>query len=122
MAMSIYYTAKRVNPLSEAEQTAVQTIADQYCAAFPFQTKHEDFGLYHAPFDEPDTVLDGATAVPMNRKYFYEGILYWLKCLTELTRTLPDCQWCARLDDVDLIWEAENGWRLPTDEEMKARK
>ena len=122
MGMSVYYTAKREHPLDDAEKAAVQSIVDKYCAAFPFHYKHQDFCLYAEPFDEPDTVLDGATSIPMVMKAFYEIILHWLSCLTELTGLLPDCAWSAHLDDVDLIWEKENGWRLPTDEEMKERR
>ena len=122
MGMTIYYTAKRAQAMSTAERTCVQAIADRYCAEFPFQTKHGDFCLYSEPLDTEGAVLDGAAVVPMNRKYFYEAILYWLRCLTEITRALPGCDWDVRLDDVNLIWETEGGWRLPTDEEMKKNK
>lgn len=119
MSMSIYYTAKRNCPLNNEEKRVVQTIVDKYCSEFPLKNKHEDFCLYSEPFDEQDTVLDGATTIPMNMKIFYDVILYWLKCLSELTEFLSDCEWNVHLDDVDLIWESPNGWRVPTDEEMR---
>ena len=49
-------------------------------------------------------------------KILYDVILYWLKCLSELTEFLSDCEWYVHLDDVDLIWESPNGWRVATDE------
>lgn len=120
MAMSIYYTAKREGGfLKNEEKSAIRSIVDRYCAEFPFKTKHEDFCLFSEPFDNQNIVLDGATAIPMNMRFFYNSILYWIKCITELTRVLSDCEWSVHLDDVDLIWETEKGWRLPTDEEMK---
>ena len=119
MSMSIYYTAKRNYPLNDEEKSVVHTIVDRYCSEFPFKNKHEDFCLYNEPFDEEDIVLDGATAIPMNMKIFYDVILYWLKCFTELTKSISDCEWNVHLDDVDLIWESPNGWRVPTDEEMQ---
>ena len=72
------------------------------------------------PLLRENTVLAGATAIP--RKKFYDVILYWLKCLTDITRVLDGCEWDVRFDDVELIWEEADGWRLPTDEEMKERK
>ena len=120
MAMSIYYTAKRTYKMTEEEKADISAVADRYIREFPFDFKHEDFCLYNEPFDEEDTVLAGATAIP--RKKYYEVILYWLKCLTDITRILHGCEWDVRFEDVDLIWEEENGWRLPTDEEMKKRK
>ena len=119
MSMSIYYTAKRNCPSNDDEKKGVQSIVDKYCSEFPFQNKHEDFCLYSEPFDEQDTVLDGATSITMNMKIFYDVILYWLKCLSELTQFLSDCEWNVHLDDVNLIWESPNGWRVPTDEEMR---
>lgn len=122
MAMSIYYTAIRKRTLDKEERERVQSIVDMYCAKFPFENKHEDFCLYKEPFDEPNIVLDGATRIPWIRSIFYDVIVYWLKCLTELTMLLSDCEWKARLDNVSLIWEGGTGWRLPTDEEYAAAK
>ena len=119
MSISIYYTAKRNCPLNDEEKKGVRTIVDKYCSEFPFKNKHEDFCLYSEPFDEQDTVLDGATTIPMNMDIFYDVIQYWLKCLSELTVFLSDCEWNVHLDDVNLIWESPNGWRVPTDEEMR---
>ncbi len=118
MSMSIYYTAKRNCPLNDNEKRAVQEIVDKYCLEFPLKDKHENFCLYGEPFDEQDTVLDGATTIPMNMDIFYDVIQYWLKCLSELTVFLSDCEWNVHLDDVNLIWESPNGWRVPTDEEI----
>lgn len=122
MGMSVYYTAKRDMPLTAEEKQQIQAAADQYNAEYPFQNKHEDFCIYSEPLDEPDAVFAGATRIPMNRKLFYDIILYWLKCLTKITRLLKGCTWDARLDEVKLIWEEENGWRLPTDAEYREQK
>lgn len=119
MSMSLYYTAKRSYSLNDEEKNVVHAIVDKYCSEFPYKNKHEDFCLYNEPLDEEDTVLDGATAIPMDTKNFYDIILYWLKCLTELTESLCDCEWNVHFDDVELIWELQSGWRLPTDEEMR---
>lgn len=111
MSVSIYYTAKRDRPLKEEENSAVHAIADRYCKGYPFADKYEDFCLYEAPFDEADTVLQGATAIPADSEDVYDIILYWLDCLTDITRELGGCIWQANLDDVGLLWE--DSWRLP---------
>ena len=120
MAMSIYYTAKRTYQMNDEEKANVRSVADKYCKEFPFDFRHEDFCLYDEPFDEENTILAGATAIP--QKKYYDVILYWLKCLTDITRILHECEWDVRFEDVDLIWEEDDGWRLPTDEEMKQRR
>lgn len=119
MGMSIYYTAKRGYALRPAELELVQAIADKYCAAYPFRGKHEDFCIYGEPSDELDVILRGATGIPYAAHLFYDTILYWLKCLTDITRAVSDCTWQVTLDDTALIWENDGGWRLPTDEEMQ---
>lgn len=114
MSISIYYTAKRDHQLSADEETAVRSIADRYCAGYPYGEKYEDFCLYKAPFDEADTVLQGSTAVPVESDDVYEIILYWLECLTDITRELKGCTWCANLDDTELIWDGSS-WHLPNE-------
>lgn len=114
MSVSIYYTAKRDHPLTDAENRAVLAIVDRYCREYPFEEKYEDFCLYKAPFGEADTVLDGSTAVPAGNDEVYEIILYWLECLTDITNSLEGCAWSANLDDVDLIWDGDS-WHLPNE-------
>ena len=112
MSVSIYYTAKRNSPLNAEENAAVHTIAERYCTEYPYGDMYEDFCLYEAPFDEGDTVLQGATAVPAESNEVYEIILYWLDCLTDITCSLTDCTWQVNLDDVQIVWDGSR-WVLP---------
>jgi len=122
MSMSLYYNAVRETAMNDEEREGVQTAAGRYIADYPFETRHEDFCLYSEPLDGENVILAGATKIPQRRGEFYEVILHWLKCLTEIRRALHGCEWDVRLDNVDLIWDEKEGWRLPTDDEMKARK
>lgn len=119
MAFSLYYTARRDRALTPDEQTLLHSIADRYCAAYPFKRKTEDFGIY-AGNDDPAVIFSGATKLPHSGyKTLYEVAGYWLQCLTEITQLLTGCEWEASFDDVSLIWDTREGWRFPTDEEYR---
>lgn len=120
MSMSLYYEAKRKNPLTEQEKAACDEIMARYSSEYPFEKKHHDFGMFHVDVD--DTVFCGATNLPMsNPQHMYDVANYWLKCLTELTKLLSDCKWTVEFEGVDLILDENEGWRFPTDEEYNRR-
>ena len=122
MSFSLYYTAKREYPLTAQEQVAAQEITERYCAQYPFRRKAADFGIYDRK-EQGDIIFSGATKLPGGRlQTLYDAANYWMKCLTELTGLLEGAVWSATFDDVDLIFDPEEDWRFPTDEEYKEQK
>ena len=64
-------------------------------------------------------VFSGSTKLPDSEyELMYAVAVYWLSCLSEITLTLADCVWEVSFDDVDLIWDHNDGWRFPTDDEL----
>ena len=83
----------------------------------------EDFGIYNDLKDQNDIIFSGSTKLPGNGpKTLFEVANYWLKCLTEITHLLTNATWNVTFDDVDLIFDLDEGWRFPTDEEYKKQK
>ncbi len=124
MGFSLYYKAKREQPLSEHEKTVSREITEKYCSQYPFKRKVEDFGVYDVnEQDKQDNIIfSGSTKLPgMSAKVLFDVANYWLGCLTEITRLLEDAEWSAAYDDVALIYDLEEGWRFPTDEEYSKR-
>lgn len=123
MAYAIYYEAARKEPLTERERTVSREIAERYCSEYPFKRKVEDFGIYETSEDQDDIIFSGSTKLPGNSpKTLFDAANYWLKCLTEITHLLTNAAWNVTFDDVDLIFDLEEGWRFPTDEEYKEQK
>ena len=122
MAFALYYQAKRDHPLTEREQMAAQEITERYRAQYPFRRKAEDFGIYDRA-EQEDIIFSGSTKLPGGRlQALYDTANYWMKCLAELTGLLEGAVWSATFDDVDLIFDPEEGWRFPTDEEYQRQK
>lgn len=83
----------------------------------------EDFGIYNNLKDQDNIIFNGSTKLPRNSpEALFEVANYWLKCLTEITHLLTNAIWDATFDDVDLIFDINEGWRFPTDEEYSQQK
>lgn len=122
MAFSLYYKAKREQPLTEQEKEASKEIIEKYCSQYPFKRKVEDFSVYEVDSDE-DIIFNGSTKLPTTGpKTLFDVANYWLKCLTEITCLLTNSTWAVTFDDVDLILDSNEGWRFPTDEEYNRKK
>lgn len=68
-------------------------------------------------------IFSGAAKLPGNGpETLFEAANYWLKCLTEITHLLSNAAWNVTFDDVNLIFDSDDGWRFPTDEEYKQQK
>ena len=123
MAFALYYEAKRKEPLTEQEKAISKEISEKYCSEYPFKRKVEDFGIYDDCEYKDDIIFSGATKLPGNGpKILFDVANYWLKCLTEITYLLSNATWNVTFDDVDLIFDLNDGWRFPTDEEYKKQK
>ena len=120
MSFSIYYSAERIQAITDAEKKNVESIVNRYNTEYPFKRKTEDFCVYDS-IDDENIIFSGATKLPGGGyKTMYAVAEYWLKCLSEITGVLSGCNWDVHFDDVDLILDAD-GWRFPTDEEYAQR-
>ncbi|MFD5601220.1 hypothetical protein ACFWHR_14320 [Leucobacter sp. NPDC058333] len=110
MSTSIYYSAARATPLSGEERSRVDALVQQRNDDFPFAYEGLDF--YAADADSPETVLEGSTKLSADDDAI-EALLYWCDALTELRRLVPDAEWHVHMDDFDIPWTDEDGYRLP---------
>lgn len=109
MSCSIYYTAERNTPLTDAERISLSNIVKKYNSEYPFDEKAEDFCVYDSV---PENVIfEGATKLPdSDIELSFEIAEYWLECLTEITKLLNGCEWTVTLDDDSLVWNSTYGW------------
>lgn len=117
MGISIYYSARRINPLSESEEKRIAAVVGGYSVADRIEEYHrtgsgwtgEDFSLYDPPFDEPDIVLDGSTKLPNDsEESFGTSIQHWCRALSELRRVIPDADWCVSVEDHLIEWDEQS--------------
>lgn len=114
MSVSIYYTAERDMPLTVLERENVNQIVEQYNKSFDYAEDAESFDLYNYDDSEPQTILAGATKIPVSMEMdaLVYTINHWLQCLTEIRLIIDDAQWHVHLDDSDALW-VEDEWQMP---------
>ncbi len=115
MSFSIYYEAFRDYPLTKQEQIICPSISERYCSQCPLEKPFEEFGVYDYDSDS-NVVFSGSTKLPdSDLDVMFQAAIYWLQCLTEITRTLPDCRWTVSFEEVELLFDAASGWYFPSD-------
>ncbi|HEX7306199.1 hypothetical protein [Lentzea sp.] len=111
MGVSLYYTARRATPLTDAERASVGQVADTFNANAPFSDEEE--GLYLYDDLEPGKVLDGSTKMPFEEDRVVPSLAHWLAAVTALRNVVPDADWTLTLDDLEIEWDDQNGYHLP---------
>ena len=119
MSVSIYYTARREQKLSEAESEAVKRLIDSYGIESQLAEREqtgegynwESFCVYDSSDPtEPDVVFEGATKLPDNSKEaMWAGLQHWCSLLTAIRRTLAGATWQVQVDDHEIVWDDELG-------------
>jgi hypothetical protein len=116
MGIAIYYAARRTAGLTDQEREVVEAVVRRYSVAGAIEEYHrtgsgwngEDFCLYEPPFDSPDTILEGATRLPdQDEDVFWAAVRHWCEALSQFRRLLPDAEWNVHVDDLDIVWDAE---------------
>jgi hypothetical protein len=115
VGISIYYVAKREQPLTPAEQKAINDLVGRY-AIQDLLAEHERTGqgyngesfCIYDPDDptEPGAIFEGATRLPDNsEEVFWYGIQHWCRLLSEIRRLLSGASWQVHIDDHDVVWD-----------------
>ncbi|MCX2954750.1 hypothetical protein [Lentzea sp. NEAU-D7] len=110
MGVSLYYTARRTTPLTDAELAAVGQVVDTCNTNAPFSQEAE--GLYLYDRLEPGTVLDGSTKLPGVDDRAIPSLVHWLAAVTSLRNAVPDADWTFTLDDYEIDWDDRTGYHL----------
>ncbi len=116
MSISIYYTAKRSNKLSNQEQETISCLISRYSKEFNQMTSQvcsevgyngESFCVYDSKAStEPDVIFEGATKLPDHSpEELWEAVQHWSALLSQIRRIIPDAEWYVHLDDHDLVWD-----------------
>ncbi|MEV7401025.1 hypothetical protein AB0N93_11585 [Streptomyces sp. NPDC091267] len=112
MSVSLYYGARRATPVTEAEAASVERIVAAHLASFPYDDQ-ESLYLYPPADREPDKILDGSTKLPLAPDQLLPVMTHVLDSVTELRRALPGAEWHVHMDDLDIPWDATEGYALP---------
>lgn len=120
MSFSLYYTAKRNTPLTEAEAQRIEAIVQAFSVTPEIERyAHTGKGLNWESFTRYETsqltgeeVLSGATALPDNKSFaMHKGARHWIDCLNRIRReVLPDATWNVQIEDDTLLWDDRHGW------------
>ncbi|KRG14781.1 hypothetical protein ACA30_10050 [Virgibacillus soli] len=113
MGVSIYYTCERNTPMS-AEEQQVNVIVAKYNDHFELKESGETFCVYERDDSEPAIIFEGATKLPFSEDIedMLAALYYWLSCLTEIRRVIAGGEWHVHLDDLDAMWNEDEGWQM----------
>lgn len=114
MSVSIYYSADRKKVLSVEENKKIESVIEQYSDSYPYKGIEEDFCVYHYDLSTPEVIFNGSTKLPLSDdiEETMTAVMHWAECLSDIRRLVPDAEWSVNMDDMDLIWDEENGWQL----------
>ncbi|MGW8885788.1 hypothetical protein [Streptomyces sp. NPDC055749] len=113
MSVSLYYSARREQPMTEAETASVERIVDAHLASFPYGGEEESLDLYPLDAADADEILAGSTKMPRDPGRYLPLIACVLDSVTELRRAVEGAEWRVHLDDMDVPWEETEGYALP---------
>ncbi|WP_224281101.1 hypothetical protein [Streptomyces sp. LS1784] len=112
MSVSLYYSARRVLPLTEAEAAELEHIVTAHRESFPYADE-ESLYLYGDGGGEPGEIVAGSTKLPPQLERVMPVIAHVLESVTELRRALSNAEWRVHMDDLDLPWDEDEGYALP---------
>ncbi|GGY25000.1 hypothetical protein [Streptomyces omiyaensis] len=112
MSVSLYYSARRPSPLTEAEAAAVGRVVAGHPASFPGEDQ-EGLCLYEGGGSDPDGIVAGSTKLPLDGDRVLPVMVAVLDSVTELRRALPDAEWHVHMDDLDVDWDEAEGYGFP---------
>ncbi|MFJ4883972.1 hypothetical protein [Streptomyces sp. NPDC088731] len=126
MSVSVYYSARRAQPLTGTESTTVEHVLTTRAQSFPYA---DEEGLYLYDGDEDAgggtdegegtgengnaEILAGSTKLPSDPDRWIPATAHVLGSVTALRRAVGGAQWHVHLDDVDVPWDEEEGYALP---------
>ncbi|MFE7108344.1 hypothetical protein ACFU98_23175 [Streptomyces sp. NPDC057575] len=108
MSVSIYYSARRAQPLTGAEAAAVERVVAACAQSFPYD---DEEGLYLYEVD--GQLVTGSTKLPIDPDRWLPVIVHVLDSVTELRRAVGGAEWHVHMDDVDVPWDETEGYALP---------
>ncbi|WP_326766913.1 hypothetical protein OG978_22335 [Streptomyces sp. NBC_01591] len=114
MSVSVYYSARRAEPLTGAESAAVERVVAAHAESFPYDDE-ESLYLYGlgGDGDQDDEIVAGSTKLPIDPGRWMPVIAHVLDSVTELRRAVGGAEWHVHADDVDVPWDEKEGYALP---------
>ncbi|MFJ8924646.1 hypothetical protein ACIREK_34825 [Streptomyces sp. NPDC102415] len=112
MSVSLYYSATRAMPLTDAERAAVERIAAAHMESFPYEDE-ESLYLYDSDDSRPDEAVAGSTKMPFDPGRVLVVLDHVLGSVSELRRALPEAEWRVHMDDLDVPWDETEGYAFP---------
>ena len=113
MSVSVYYSAKRADALTEAEIQAINALLEAFnankgassCEDMDFYAAVGEYGGY-----EDGVLLQGALKPSRNLFNVRKNMRHILASLSALKQVLPDAEWDVALDDLSACWDEERGF------------
>ncbi|MGW2087984.1 hypothetical protein [Streptomyces sp. NPDC001880] len=112
MSVSIYYSARRAQPLTAAESAAVEHVVAARARSFPYDDE-ESLYLYGGDHNEDDQIIAGSTKLPRDPGRWLPVTAHVLDSVTELRHAVGGAEWHVHIDDVDVPWDETEGYALP---------
>lgn len=113
MSVSVYYSARRAEPLTGAESAAIERVVAARTETFPYDDEESLYLYGPGDGDEDDEIVAGSTKLPGDPGRWLPVTAHVLDSVSELRRAVGGAEWHVHLDDVDVPWDEGEGYVLP---------
>ena len=122
MSVSIYYAARRTQPLTEAEISVVEQITQKHSVDAQIEQylqtgrglNWESF-CWYKHHSAADVVLEGATKLPdKTADAMWIGIQHWCAALSEVRHAITGLVWIVSVNDHEIKWDEQRQLYDPT--------
>lgn len=117
MSVSIYYTAKRKEVLTQAEKEEISQLVERYSVDEEIEEylktgdghNWASFSIYDPNNPtEPEVIFEGSTELPDNSESaMFDGVDHWASLLSDIRNVIKGAEWHVHVDDHVLVWDEE---------------
>ncbi|MGG3504884.1 hypothetical protein ABES58_05300 [Paenibacillus lautus] len=103
MAISIYYSAKRKELLTDVERDLIKKLISEYSVHW---TSFDVYDLKDS--SDPEIIFEGSTQLPdIMDDAIWEGVQHWTALLSQIRCTVLNTEWYVAVEDHVLEWDEE---------------
>jgi hypothetical protein len=112
MSVLIFFTIKRLQPLSDEELALLLCLLDQFNQTRNPQCEDLFFTNLDSKTPTAGLMLTGSIKPTTQLEFIFDNMRHILKTLSAIRRALPKSDWTVTLGDIPIQWDEASGFYL----------